>query len=148
VAGDDPFDLQRFVAAQAGMFDTALGELRAGRKRSHWMWFIFPQLRGLGQSSMATFYGIASLDEARAYLAHPVLGKRLEVCTQATLDSGGRSLAAIFGSPDDMKFASSMTLFALADDRADSVYRTALERMCGGRLDARTQALLGQRPVR
>jgi uncharacterized protein (DUF1810 family) len=108
----DPFDLNRFVIAQAPVFAAALDELKAGRKRSHWMWFIFPQLRGLGHSSMAEFYGISSLDEGRAYLAHPLLGPRLILCTETVLALQGRSLHAIFGSPDDMKFRSSMTLFS------------------------------------
>jgi uncharacterized protein (DUF1810 family) len=140
----DPFDLQRFVTAQQPVIDTALTELRAGRKRSHWMWFVFPQLRGLGRSSTAQFYGIASLDEARAYLAHPLLGSRLDACTRAVLESSASSLNVIFGSPDDMKFRSSMTLFALASPDEDSVFRQALDRWCEGRLDAATRTLLGE----
>ncbi|MBV9784624.1 MAG: DUF1810 domain-containing protein [Acidisphaera sp.] len=139
----DAFDLERFVTAQAPVFAAVLEELRAGRKRSHWMWFVFPQLRGLGSSSTASFYGIASLDEARAYLAHPVLGPRLVVCTQSVLAIEGRSLHDIFGSPDDMKFASSMTLFACASDDRESVFRQAIDRCCGGRMDQRTLTLLG-----
>src|SRR4051812_39696688 len=104
----DPHDLQRFAAAQEPVFSTALAELRAGRKRTHWMWFIFPQLRGLGRSPTAIYYGIGSLDEARAYLAHPVLGPRLDLCTDAVLGVEGRTLHEIFGSPDNMKFHSSM----------------------------------------
>jgi uncharacterized protein (DUF1810 family) len=103
--------LQRFVDAQDGVYDRALAELRAGEKRSHWMWFIFPQIAGLGHSSMAQRYAIASLEEARAYLAHDILGLRLRACTQAVLDVQGRDARAIFGSPDDLKFRSSMTLF-------------------------------------
>jgi len=110
----DPFHLERFVAAQAPVFAAALAELRGGRKRSHWMWFVFPQLRGLGRSSMAEFYGIVSLAEARAYVAHPVLGPRLTLCAEAVLAIEGRSLREIFGSPDDVKFCSSMTLFSRA----------------------------------
>jgi uncharacterized protein (DUF1810 family) len=98
----DPFDLERFVTAQASVIATALAELKAGRKRSHWMWFVFPQLRGLGHSSMATFYGIASLHEARAYLAHPVLGPRLELCTRTVLELETGSLNEIFGSTDEV----------------------------------------------
>ena len=139
---DDPFDLKRFVAAQAPVFQTALGELKAGRKRSHWMWFVFPQLRGLGRSSMAQFYGVGSLDEARAYLAHPLLGTRLNLCTQTVLAIKERSLHAIFGAPDDMKFHSSMTLFARAAANDDSAFRRALDRYCEGRMDERTLALL------
>ena len=102
----DPSNLERFVAAQAPIFPAALAELRAGRKRSHWMWFVFPQLRGLGRSSMAELYGIVSLAEARAYVAHPILGPRLTLCAEAVLAIEGKSLHAIFGSPDDLKFCS------------------------------------------
>src|SRR4051794_12770208 len=131
----DPFDLERFVTAQAPVFSAALEELKAGRKRSHWMWFIFPQMRGLGRSSTAQFFGISSLDEARAYLADPVLGSRLIQCTETVLSLEGRSLHAIFGSPDDLKFCSSMTLFTLAAGEDESVFRQALARYCGGRSD-------------
>jgi uncharacterized protein (DUF1810 family) len=96
----DRFDLERFVTAQAPVFETVLAELRAGRKRTHWMWFVFPQLSGLGRSSTARFYGIGSIDEARAYLAHPVLGPRLDLCARIVLASESPSLHAIFGSPD------------------------------------------------
>ena len=106
------------------------------------MWFVFPQMRGLGHSSTALFYGIGSLDEARAYLAHPVLGPRLILCTQAVLGIEGRSLAAVFGSPDDMKFCSSMTLFAAAAGDGGSVFAQAIERYCDGRRDGRTLALI------
>lgn len=139
----DPFDLQRFVRAQAPVYDTALAELGAGRKRTHWMWFIFPQLRGLGRSDTAIAYGIASLEEARAYLAHPLLGQRLDAATRAVLPHAGSSLRAIFGSPDDLKFVSSMTLFDVAAGEGGSVFREALDRLCGGRRDERTLALLG-----
>ena len=115
---EDRFDLQRFVTAQAPVFETVFAELRAGRKRSHWMWFVFPQLRGLGRSSTAQFYGIGSIDEARAYLAHPVLGPRLALCARIVLASEGPFLHAIFGSPDDMKFRSCVTLFSLAARRS------------------------------
>jgi uncharacterized protein (DUF1810 family) len=134
----DPFDLERFVAAQADVFATVEDELRAGRKRSHWMWFIFPQLRGLGHSPTAQFYAIGSLDEARAYLAHPVLGPRLTRCTEHVLALRGRSPNAIFGSPDDLKFHSSLTLFALADETPESIFRKALARYFDGRNDDRT----------
>ena len=107
------------------------------------MWFVFPQLRGLGHSAMAYRYGIGSLDEARAYLAHPVLGPRLIECTRTVLAIEGRSLHAIFGSPDDMKFRSSMTLFSLTADEDESAFRQALDRFCDGREDKRTLALLG-----
>jgi len=142
MAQQDPFDLERFVTAQAPAFDRAVIELNAGRKRSHWMWFVFPQLRGLGFSSTARFYGIASLAEARAYLAHPVLGPRLETCTRSVLALQGRSLHDIFGSPDDMKFGSCMTLFlhAASEEQTD-LFRAAIERYCGGE-DERTLELL------
>jgi uncharacterized protein (DUF1810 family) len=139
---NDPFDLQRFVKAQGPVFDTVLHELSAGRKRTHWIWFIFPQLRGLGRSSTAQFYGLASLDEARAYLAHPELGARLVLCTERVIAVADRSLNAIFGSPDDMKFRSSMTLFAAAAPDADSIFKGALQRLCGGSADEQTLALL------
>jgi uncharacterized protein (DUF1810 family) len=141
MASPDPFDLERFVTAQRSTFSTALDELKVGRKRSHWMWFIFPQLRGLGRSATAEFYGISSLDETRAYLAHPVLGPRLILCTETALAVEGRSVHAIFGSPDDLKFCSSMTLFALAAGEGENVFRRALDRYCGGCLDERTVAL-------
>jgi uncharacterized protein (DUF1810 family) len=138
----DRFDLERFVTAHMPVFDSALGELRAGRKRSHWMWFVFPQLRGLGRSSIAEYYGISSLAEARAYLAHPLLGPRLDLCTRTVLEIETPSLHAIFGSPDDMKFGSSMTLFALAAGEENNSFRRALDRWCSGRLDERTLALI------
>ncbi|MBF5094361.1 DUF1810 domain-containing protein [Azospirillum sp. INR13] len=140
---DDPFDLQRFLSAQEPVFATVLDELRNGHKRSHWMWFVFPQLRGLGRSATAGFYGIASLDEAKAYLAHPTLGARLEQATRAVLGVQGGTLHEIFGSPDDMKFRSSMTLFALAAGQADSAYHEALVRWCDGRMDDATVTLAG-----
>lgn len=114
MTASDPFDLARFRNAQDAVFHTALAELHTGRKRSHWMWFIFPQLRGLGRSPMARRYGIASIDEARAYLADPLLAKRLNLAIQAVLAAEGRSAHEIFGSPDDLEFRSSMTLFSEA----------------------------------
>ena len=138
----DPFDLERFVTAQAPVFPAVLAELKAARKRTHWMWFVFPQLRGLGHSSMATFYGIASLHEARAYLGHPLLGPRLDRYTRIVLELEAGSLHEIFGSPDDMKFQSSMTLFALAAAEPTSVFYRALDRWCGGTLDPQTLKLL------
>jgi uncharacterized protein (DUF1810 family) len=147
MAAKDSTDIERFVAAQAPVYDTVLAELAAGRKQTHWMWFIFPQLRGLGRSSTAQFYGIASLDEARFLLDHATLGPRLIECTGAVLTVTGRSLNAIFGSPDDMKFCSSMTLFAAAGDAAVTVFREALRRACDGVPDARTLTLLGRKPT-
>jgi len=138
----DRFDLERFVTAQVPVFETVLAELRAGLKRTHWMWFVFPQLAGLGRSSTARFYGIGSPDEARAYLAHPVLGPRLELCTRTVLASESPSLHAIFGSPDDLKFRSSMTLFSLAADDPDNSFRQALDRWCNGQPDEQTLALI------
>ena len=137
----DPFDLERFVDAQAGVLETALAELRAGKKRSHWMWFVFPQPRGLGRSHAAHVYGVGSLGEARAYLAHPLLGPRLAAATEAALGSGAGSPLELFGSPDDLKFCSSMTLFALASGGAGP-YRRALEHLCEGQEDAGTLRLL------
>jgi uncharacterized protein (DUF1810 family) len=110
----DPYDLQRFVDAQDAVIDQVRTELRAGRKRSHWMWFVFPQLSGLGTSPMAMRYAISSRGEAEAYLNHPVLGPRLRECTRPVMAIEDRKIAAIFGRPDDLKFRSSMTLFAHA----------------------------------
>ena len=112
----DPFDLARFVSAQEGVFDVTIAELRRGQKRSHWVWFIFPQVQGLGKSLTSNKYAIRSLDEARAYLNHPVLGPRLLECCRAILSVQGKSASEIMGYPDDLKLRSSMTLFALADD--------------------------------
>jgi uncharacterized protein (DUF1810 family) len=139
----DSFDLSRFVTAQEPLMPRVLQELRAGQKRSHWMWFVFPQLAGLGHSPMAQHYAIGSLAEARAYLAHPVLGPRLIACTEAVNAVEGRSAHAIFGSPDDMKLRSSMTLFARAEP-GKAVFRTALEHYFDGAEDPRTVALLGR----
>jgi len=137
----DPFDLQRFVEAQSSAYARALSELRQGAKRSHWMWYIFPQLRGLGQSPMAQKYGIASLAEARAYLGHPVLGARLIECTELVLDADAASAAAIFPYPDDLKFRSSMTLFAQAGVEPD-VFSAALKKYYDGEPDRETLRLL------
>ncbi len=137
----NPYRLDRFIEAQAPAYVASLRELEAGRKRTHWMWFIFPQLRGLGSSSAAGFYGISSIDEAKAYLEHPVLGERLRLCTHAVLKHPGTPLTSIFGSPDDMKFRSSMTLFAHAANRT-SIFRDALDRMCDGVGDPQTLSLL------
>jgi uncharacterized protein (DUF1810 family) len=130
------FDLERFVVAQAGVYAQVYSELLAGEKRSHWMWFIFPQIQGLGSSPMAVRYAISSLDEARAYLAHPVLGARLRECTGLVLGVKGRSVEEIFGYPDDLKFHSSVTLFAEAS--GEEVFLRALERFFGGRRDGGT----------
>jgi uncharacterized protein (DUF1810 family) len=133
----DPNDLQRFVDAQNPVYDNVLAELRAGRKRSHWMWFVFPQLKGLGHSHMATLYGIASRREAEEYLRHPVLGPRLRECTQLVNLVEGKSIDRIFGSPDDMKFRSSMSLFAsVAED--GQVFKDALQKYFEGEIDPLT----------
>jgi uncharacterized protein (DUF1810 family) len=137
----DPFDLQRFVDAQERVYDGVLGELRAGRKRSHWIWFIFPQVAGLGSSPTAARYAISSLDEARAYLGHEVLGPRLHECAQLVNAVHGRSIGEIFGWPDDLKVRSSMTLFAHAtDDNRDFVQ--LLERYYDGGEDPLTMEKL------
>lgn len=137
------WDLERFVAAQAPIYDRVLAELRAGSKQTHWMWFVFPQIAGLGRSPMARAYAIASLEEARAYLAHPMLGARLRESTRAALASG-RAASAVFGSPDDLKFRSSMTLFGAADPE-EPLFRQALDAMCGGERDPATLDLLAAR---
>jgi uncharacterized protein (DUF1810 family) len=127
----DPHSLQRFVEAQNGIFETALSELRNGAKRSHWMWFVFPQIAGLGQSPMSRHYAIRSLDEAKAYLGHPLLGERLRRSVQALLDwAGERDAITIFGSIDAMKLRSSLTLFAAAVP-ADSLFSRALDAFFG-----------------
>lgn len=137
----DPYDLQRFVDAQEQVYAQVSVEMRTGRKRTHWMWFVFPQLRGLGFSATAMRYGIASLEEAHAYLAHPVLGPRLLECTRWVLAVEGRTAHEIFGSPDDQKFRSSMTLFAHASpDRPE--FANALAKYYGGEQDPLTLARL------
>ena len=133
----DPYGLDRFVQAQEPVMAQVLAELAAGRKRTHWMWFVFPQLAGLGHSEMARRYALGSLDEARAYSAHPVLGPRLVQCVGLVNGVEGRTANTIFGSPDDLKFHSSMTLFALAAPD-EAVFRTALEKYFGGVLDPLT----------
>ena len=138
---DDPHDLQRFVEAQRPVHAQALAELRAGRKTTHWMWFVFPQLRGLGRSTTAHHYGIDCLAEARAYLAHPVLGARLRDAVDALLGVHGRSAGEIFGSPDDLKLRSSLTLFGKAAPD-ETRFAAALERYFDGERDPATLALL------
>lgn len=142
-SADDPFDLNRFLRAQAGVYSVALAELKAGCKRSHWMWFVFPQIDGLGFSETTRRYSIKSLDEARAYLAHPVLGMRLVACTEALLALEGRSARQIFGRPDDMKLQSSMTLFARISPAA-SGFSAVLDRYFGGVRDQRTVELIAE----
>jgi len=140
-SGDDPHDLNRFVEAQAGDYDRALAEIRGGRKRSHWMWYVFPQVEGLGFSSMSRRYSIKSADEARAYLDHPLLGRRLVECAEAALAVEGRSALEIFGSPDDMKLKSCATLFASVSP-PDSVFARLLDKYYEGERDAKTLRLL------
>ena len=130
----DPHDLARFVHAQDGVYEGALSEIRRGRKIGHWMWFIFPQLAGLGASVMARRYAIRSLAEARSYLAHPVLGPRLRTCADAAAALKGRSAAEVFGSPDDLKLCSSLTLFEAAAP-GETVFGAALDELCRGRRD-------------
>ena len=139
---NDPYDLQRFLRAQEPIYATALAELRGGQKRSHWMWFIFPQIEGLGQSPTSKYYAIKSLAEAQAYLQHPLLGPRLQECAEAVLAIEGRSAAEIFGFPDDLKLRSSMTLFA-ALAGPDSVFARVLERFYDGRPDEQTLRIGG-----
>ena len=134
-------DLSRFVEAQAGSYDRARAEVRAGRKTGHWMWFVFPQVAGLGRSPTAQHYAIGDLDEARAYLAHPVLGPRLVECAQALLDLPGDDAATVLGPVAAVKLRSSMTLFAHADP-AQPVFRAVLERYYGGREDEATTSRL------
>jgi len=135
--------LSRFVDAQAHSYDTALREIRAGRKRSHWMWYIFPQLRGLGYSSTAQLYGIRDLDEARAYMAHPVLGPRLIEISEALLGLSTNDPGAVLGWPDDLKLCSCMTLFELAAPD-QPVFGRVLEKYYAGQRDHRTLAMLGR----
>ena len=132
----DPYDLDRFVQAQAADYDCAISELRAGEKRSHWMWYVFPQIEGLGQSSMSRRYSIKSVAEAKAYLDHPVLGARLRECFAVVNSIEGRSAHDIFGSPDDMKFRSCATLFASVSN--DGVFQQALDKYFDGEQDQLT----------
>jgi uncharacterized protein (DUF1810 family) len=138
----DPHDLNRFVRAQEHDYDRALAEIRSGRKRTHWMWYLFPQIDGLGFSEAARRYAIRGRDEARAYLEHPVLGPRLVECAEAVLAVQGCSAREIFGTPDDVKLRSCMTLFAEVSP-AGSVFRRMLEVYFGGEADGRTVVLLG-----
>jgi uncharacterized protein (DUF1810 family) len=139
-AAKDRYDLERFVRAQEGVYEQASAELRSGRKRTHWMWFIFPQIKGLGSSEMAVRYAISSLEEAKAYLEHPVLGDRLRECAGIVVGLKGRTAEEIFGYPDDLKFHSSMTLFAKAAEisEEDLVFSQALDKYFDGREDAGT----------
>jgi uncharacterized protein (DUF1810 family) len=138
----DPFDLQRFVDAQAPVYPRVVAELRHGQKQSHWMWFIFPQLAGLGFSPMAQRFALRSRDEAAAYLGHGVLGPRLRECTALTNAIEGRTIGEIFGSPDDLKFRSSMTLFGAVS--SDPEFAAAIAKYYGGTPDRKTLELLGR----
>jgi uncharacterized protein (DUF1810 family) len=138
----DPHDLARFIEAQEGIYDQALAEIRRGRKASHWMWFVFPQLAGLGSSPTARRFAIQDRAEAEAYLAHPVLGQRLIECGEAALAAEGRTAFEVFGSPDDLKLRSSATLFARVSP-AGSVFERVLARYFDGKADERTLRLLG-----
>jgi len=133
----DPYNLQRFLSAQAPVIEQVRAELRAGEKRGHWMWFVFPQIAGLGHSDMARRYAIASLDEARAYAAHEILGPRLIECAALVVAVEGRSIGEIFGPPDDLKFHSSMTLFTRAAPQ-EPVFKDALRKYFGGEEDRAT----------
>ena len=137
----DEHDLNRFVEAQRSTYERALAELRSGRKRSHWMWYVFPQIAGLGFSEMSRRYAIGSFAEARAYLAHPLLGPRLIECFEAALGIEDRAAHEIFGSPDDLKFRSCATLFACVAP-AGSVFQRALDKYFGGEGDLRTLELV------
>lgn len=138
----DPFDLQRFVTAQAGIYPQALSELRSGRKRSHWMWFVFPQIDGLGNSETARFYSIKSAQEAVAYLNHPTLAPRLAECCEAILGVPDKTARDLFGFPDDLKLRSSTTLF-MAVSPPNSVFSRVIDRYFDGCPDQRTLDLLG-----
>ena len=141
---DDPYNLQRFIKAQHDDYEDVCAELRAGRKTTHWMWFIFPQMKGLGMSATSDRFAISSLDEARAYLQHSLLGQRLRECTLLVNVVEGRSLGEIFGSPDHLKFRSCMTLFAqvTADNH---VFLDALQKYCAGEFDPATLRILESR---
>jgi uncharacterized protein (DUF1810 family) len=136
-SSSDSYNLERFVIAQDSVFKRVLSELQAGTKMGHWMWFIFPQIRGLGRSPISMEYAISSRDEAQAYLQHPVLGPRLKECTQLVLNVNGRSATDIFGTPDDIKFRSSMTLFAQVS-RDDDIFYRALQKYFEGAPDRLT----------
>jgi uncharacterized protein (DUF1810 family) len=142
MVGPDTHDLERYVAAQADVYAGALAELRRGRKTGHWIWFVFPQIAGLGHSDLSRFYAIGSLDEARAYAAHPILGPRLRECAAALLGVADRSAAEILGSVDAMKVGSSMTLFSRAAPD-EPLFAAVLDRYYGGRPDAATDRRLG-----
>ena len=136
------FNLERFLKAQESSYDIALQELNDGRKRSHWMWYIFPQLKALGYSETALYYGIADMEEAKSYLAHPILKARLVACCEAILLHKDKSVLRILGDIDEMKLKSSMTLFALASDEENSVFHQVLTQFYDGKMDAKTKEIL------
>ncbi len=138
---NDPFNLERFVQAQDPVFTEVCAQLRQGKKTGHWMWFVFPQIQGLGHSKTTQLYAISSQKEAQAYLGHPVLGPRLRECTRHVMEVEGRSIAEIFGYPDDLKFRSSMTLFAYTAAE-NQLFLDALKKYFGGQVDDRTVQLL------
>jgi len=144
MTNDDQYHLNRFIKAQETVYNSVVCELKYGQKRSHWIWFIFPQIDGLGHSETARYYAIKSIQEAQDYLHHPVLGARLQECTQAVLNIEGQTLAYIFGYPDDRKFKSSMTLFAYVSSPG-SVFEQALEQYCHGEQDSKTLELISSR---
>lgn len=143
---DDPYDLNRFLRAQEDDYETALSEIRSGKKRSHWMWYVFPQIDGLAFSSTSKHYAIKSVGEAKAYLDHPILGPRLLECAEATISVEGRAVTAIFGSPDDMKLRSCATLFACVSSPG-SVFDRLLGKYYQGSRDVQTLRLLGIDPA-
>ncbi len=142
----DEYHLQRFLEAQGHVYDAVLDELRVGEKRSHWMWYIFPQITGLGHSGTAQTFAISSLDEAQAYLQHPVLGPRLRECTQLVLNVNGRSAEQIFGYPDNLKFRSCLTLFVTATTD-NKIFKDALVKYFEGKPDQLTLDLLAHQPL-
>lgn len=144
---DDPFNLSRFLSAQEGIYAAVLAELRSGQKRTHWMWYIFPQIDGLGYSATSKHYAIKSEAEAREYLAHPILGKRLLECAETVLGLEGPSASEIFGYPDDLKLKSSMTLFAYVTN-PESVFARVLDKYFQGKRDTMTLNLLEQHKTR
>lgn len=139
-----PYNLNRFILAQSTQYERALNEIKAGKKQSHWMWYIFPQLKGLGNSVKSNVYGIENLEEAQHYLAHAVLGVRLIEITKALLNLNGLSAKAIFDSPDDLKLKSSMTLFALAEASKDNLFMNVLEKYYNKNMDERTKVMLNK----
>lgn len=143
ISHNDPFDLSRFMTAQDKIYETAIAELRSGQKRTHWMWYIFPQIDGLAKSTTSKYYAIKSIEEAREYLNHPILGTRLLECATVVFGIKGRSISEIFDDPDDLKLKSSMTLFAYLTD-TESVFASILARYFNGDRDVKTLHILEQ----